>query len=472
MTFKPGLLIFFLSLVLTPVLHSASGEEEKSYTEEGVELQIIRVIPGDTLHAISGVYLKDPSRWPELLKYNSIPTKDPDLILPGMKLLVPVSYIKESMRAAILILKKQDVRFRRRGEPDWNETAENMKLYFEDTIRTMGESECRVQFATKDVLKISENSLVILRPEELTQEVQLLKGKVLASKARVLTDAAVIEPKQDATLFEAKIRDDKTTEVNVWKGEVNVKGGGEELVIGAGFATEVKLETPPLTPWKLPVLSEEKIEEMTLDLKPLSVQEMAQPQLESVGSFKPDAVDWEKMQGTLEAPSASPQKKIGKVTIYRVQIAIDRTFSDIIFDGEVAEAKIRVKSYPDGRYYWRMAGVDAAGNIGNYSSVKTFLLDRRPPAFDVIYPPADEKISEEFVEVRGKTEFGCKAFVDGIEVIVDREGFFRRIIYIPLGKYVINIRVIDKNGKEFTVSRTVERTQKEKKGFLKGIFGK
>ncbi|HLD28754.1 MAG TPA: FecR family protein, partial [bacterium] len=377
------------------------------------------------LHAISGVYLKDPSRWPELLKYNAIPTKDPDLILPGMKLLVPVSYIKENMRAAILIVRKRDVKFRRRGETDWNDTVESMKLYFEDTIRTMEESECRVQFATKDVLKISENSLVILRPEELTQEVQLLRGKVLASKARVLTDAAVIEPRDtlEAPLFEAKIRDDKTTEVNVWKGEVNVKGGGEELVLEAGFATEIKLEAPPLTPWKLPQLPEQKIEEMTLDLKPLSVTEMALPRLESAGSFQPDAVDWEKMEGSLDAPAASPaQKKIGKVVNYRVQIAIDRTFSDIILDGAVSEAKERVRNYPDGRYYWRMAGADAEGNLGNYSAVKTFLLDRRPPAFDVIYPSQDEKISEEFLEVRGKTEFGCKAFIDGVEVIVDREG--------------------------------------------------
>ena len=60
-------------------------------------LQEITGKDGDTLWSVSNHYLKNPQSWPEILKYNNLPSSDPNIILPGMKLRVPILLIKENL---------------------------------------------------------------------------------------------------------------------------------------------------------------------------------------------------------------------------------------------------------------------------------------------------------------------------------------------------------------------------------------
>ncbi len=187
-----------------------------------VKLQIIEVKPGDTLHGIADKYLKDPSRWPEIYQYNTNLIKDPDYILPAMELKVPVELIKEHLKTAHLIYLLREVRARRKGESGWQSAKLNMKLSNGDAIRTLRRSFARIGFETGEVLKIRENSLVILRPEEEREEVELLSVELRASQAKVLTAAAVIEPRLNPEGpkpdFKARVRKDKSTQVAVYQG--------------------------------------------------------------------------------------------------------------------------------------------------------------------------------------------------------------------------------------------------------------
>jgi hypothetical protein len=127
---KIFLLLFFI--FLTPMVYS-SGSAEETFQE-------ITVKEGDTLWGISRYYLKDPSRWPEILKYNQMSLNDPTIALPGMKLKVPVLLIKEHLREAHLIYILNDVRSRKKGGTIWERAKEGIELYNEDGIRTMEKS--------------------------------------------------------------------------------------------------------------------------------------------------------------------------------------------------------------------------------------------------------------------------------------------------------------------------------------------
>ncbi|MCK4802376.1 LysM peptidoglycan-binding domain-containing protein, partial [bacterium] len=102
--------------------------------EERVELIEVTVKKGDTLHKFAEIYLQDPSRWPEIYKYNKALVKNPHLILPAMKIKVPVGLLKDEIADIIRIRNK--VRTRKRGESEWERAVLRMRLFSEDGIRT------------------------------------------------------------------------------------------------------------------------------------------------------------------------------------------------------------------------------------------------------------------------------------------------------------------------------------------------
>ena len=48
--------------------------------------QQITIQPGDTMWSIANKYLKDPHRWPDIVKYNQLPTSDPTVDLTRVPL--------------------------------------------------------------------------------------------------------------------------------------------------------------------------------------------------------------------------------------------------------------------------------------------------------------------------------------------------------------------------------------------------
>lgn len=352
------------------------------------ELQTVTVRPGDTLWSISNTYLKDPKRWNELLKYNRLPAADPSIALPGMQLKIPVRLIKEQYRAAKLVYFLNDVLLRRSGISDWKGVAMDMDLYKDDTLRTQAAARADVRFFTGQVLNLYPNSMAVLRPpEDKNTDVKLLAGAMRGLRSRVVTPGARITPKTRDTEFGARITDDLTTMVQVYKGKADVEAQGKHVEVPAGFASEVKMDNAPSRPVKLPPMPE--LEEGSLtrlaagssarlsshggvvsltDVRPPKAGAVpaALPR-EASGSSRLPAQDAKAM----EAGDIVKMISVGNpVQAYHLQVSRTPAFTSTVLDKEYQSYDtINLNSVlPPGEYYMRVALVDLLGFEGKFSA--------------------------------------------------------------------------------------------------------
>ena len=362
------------------------------------ELQTVVVRPGDTLWSISNTYLKDPTKWNELLKYNRLPGSDPSIALPGMALKVPIRLIKEQYRAAKLIYYLNEVLFRRTGVTDWKGVAMKMDLFKSDTLRTRANARADVRFYPGEVLNLSPNPIAVLRPpDKKNTDVELLAGEMRGLRSRVVTASARITPKTKDTEFGAKLKDDLTTLVQVYKGKADVEAQGKTVEVSEGFAAEVKMDMPPSNPIKLPPLPE-------LEQTQTALASSGAPQLRtengvvslnlkkngkvpSVGAALPKDKD---LTGNLPKVGDVDDKNIDAAEIvkmisvanpvqsYHLQVSKDQNFTNLALDKtyDAFETIALADLMPSGDYYMRVSLVDLLGFEGKFSAPRRITVGK------------------------------------------------------------------------------------------------
>ncbi|MFB0527287.1 MAG: FecR domain-containing protein [bacterium] len=452
---KRGLILIITFLAIMSLFPLSRAQEER------VELIEVTVKKGDTLHKFAEIYLRDPSLWPEIHKYNKALVKDPNLILPAMKIKVPVGLLKDEIADIIHI--RNNVRTRKRGESEWEKAVLYMRLFSEDGVRTLSDSLARIKFIKGEILRLSENSLIILKPEEKEETVELLSGELRASEAKVLTASAVVEPQISPALakpdFKTKIKKDKTTLVSVYKGKVDLIAQGERVTIPEGFMSQAKLDYAPEKPIALPPppdLSEAKEE---LAKKP-GAPELAE---EKVLEEKIN------LEETLTGLDFSEKKRRLGIKYLHLQVASDPKFMDVIEDKRLESIeKYQRSRLPDGEYFWRISYVYEDEFESEYSPVRSFTVVTIPPGLEVSSPREGEEIPDEFIKVKGRTDEGCTVRVNDKRVYVNKEGDFFEVVYLALGKNIITVQSEDKKGNVAIVKRKVEVVPPKKRGFWGG----
>jgi len=424
--------------------------------EERVELIEVTVAPGDTLHKFANIYLRDPSRWPEIYRYNKELVKDPDLILPAMKIKVPVSLLKDEIADITYIM--NNVRTRKRGKSEWENAVLHRRLFSEDGVRTLSDSQVRIKFLKGEILRLSENSLIILKPEKKEETVELLSGELRASEAKVLTASAVVEPQVSPTLakpdFKTKIKEDKTTLVSVYKGKVDLVSQGERVTIPEGFMSQAKLNYAPEKPIALPAppdLSRAKEE----------LGKEAAPELPEEGKLEEKINLLESLAGL----DFSEQKTKLGIEYLHLQVASDSEFMNILEDKKLESIEEYKRSrLPDGEYFWRVSYIYEDELESEYSSVRSFIVTTAPPTLEVSSPREGEKIRDEFVKVKGRTAKDCTVVVNDKPAYVNEEGDFLVVLYLSQGKNIITVNSQDSYGNVAALEREVEIVTAKKKG--------
>jgi len=429
--------------------------------EERVKLIEVTVKKGDTLHKFADIYLRDPSLWPEIYKYNKALVKDPHLILPAMKIKVPVGLLKDEIADIIRI--RNNVRTRKRGESEWEKAVLYMRLFSDDGVRTLSDSLARIKFIKGEIIRLGENSLVILKPEEKEETVELLSGELRASEAKVLTASAVVEPQISPTLakpdFKTKIKKDRTTLVSVYKGKVDLIAQGERVTIPEGFMSQAKLEYAPEKPIALPPppdLGRAKEELAEAPTAPeLGEQEVLEEEIN--------------LEETLTVLDFSEKKRRLEIKYLHLQVASDPEFMDILEDKRLESIKEYQRSrLPDGEYFWRISYVYEDEFESEYSPARSFTIVTTPPELEVSSPREGEKIPDEFIKVKGRTDEGCIVRVNDKRVYVNGEGKFFTVVHLALGRNIITVQSEDEKGNVAIVKRKVEAVPPKERGFWGG----
>jgi len=447
-----------VAILLTIFLFSLCLFSLSPAQEERVELIEVTVKKGDTLYKFAEIYLRDPSLWPEIYKYNKQIVKDPDLILPEMKIKVPVTLLKDEIADIIYI--RNNVRTRKKGESEWEKAALYIRLFSEDGVRTLSDSQAGIRFIKGEILRLSENSLIILKPERKKETVELLSGELRASEAKVLTASAVVEPQVSPALdrpdFKAKIKEDKTTLVSVYKGKVDLIAQGQRVTIPEGFMSQAKLNYAPEKPIVLP---------SPPDLG-RAKEELAK---EAVAPELPEEAKLEEkinIEDSLVALDFSEKRAILGIKYLHLQVASDSEFNDILEDKKIENMEEYQRiTLVDGKYFWRVSYVYEDELESEYSPVRSFVVDTTPPGIEISFPQGGEQIEEELVKVKGKTDKDCKVKVNDKAVYVDDEGDFVAAVYLSRGKNVITVQSEDEYGNVATLKREVEAIPSEKRSF-------
>ncbi|MGA2090414.1 MAG: LysM peptidoglycan-binding domain-containing protein [Endomicrobiales bacterium] len=448
----------------------------------GEVLQEITVKDGDTLWSVATYYLKDPQRWPEILKYNNIPSSDMNVILPGMKLQIPVMLIKEHLRAAHLISMANDVLFRRKTESDWKNAQMDMALYNDDGLRTLAQSKAKVRFASGEILQVDENSLIILKPEKSHEEIDLISGGVRSSKTKILSSSSLIEPRIEprgkAPDFRTKVKEDKTTLVEVYEGIVDVTAQGKTITVKKGFGTEVKFQSPPSVPRILPPQPNMHTAlPGTTAPRPLLISQSSSMKITV-------PVPGEEPSSETKNEKSDASKVLGQmITKYRIEISTIASFSSVSINEMKSlktAADVSFKNYqlPDGIYYYRIAYIDDMGFESSFSSPVQFEVDTTPPVLTIAAPHDQQEIDTDFIEFSGTTEPGTDLQANDKTVPVDDTGKFLTALSGNLGKNVIKITARDHagnvtakelivykvNAKQTVTSQKTPQNDKEKSG--------
>ncbi|MBI5622989.1 MAG: LysM peptidoglycan-binding domain-containing protein [Elusimicrobia bacterium] len=433
---------------------------------ESMELQNIRVRPGDTLWSISNTWLKDPKKWDEILRYNRLPSKDPTVALPGMTLKVPTTLIKEDLRAAKLVQKRSNVLFRRRETADWRPAALDMELFRDDAVRTLEDSLARVNFVDQGVLQVDANSMAIIRPVKKDYDVFLKSGGVFVGRAKVVTVSAEITPRTTDTSYSAQVRADLSTRVQVYRGRATVKNQGKSVEVHAGMATEVRLGAAPAAPFAVPDLPEFEARgaEFTGDFKLVRAKAGVRGPLDTGRAPAAGA----------NAPAAAIEdiyvdvnnmRVLMPLLGYHLQFAYTQEFDRILWE-KTFEVESRIKpvdvKLPPGRYWARMFPIDLLGTRGQPRPAKLYMLGAggitalAGGGVRIIQPGSDgEVVGEASLRVTGQAPPGHGVMVNGRRARVDENGGFTALVSLNPGDNVIDVTAISAGGAASGAKRKV-----------------
>lgn len=310
-----------------------------------------------------------------------------------------------------------------------------------------------------------------------------------------------------STIWSTLVKGDGETIVSTQEGEVMVSAEGTLVIVGKGKMTRVKPKKPPSPPEEQSEEEKKFWEEerditaprLTVD-KPLDGEETESEKITVSGTTSPDVsllingvgvnpdafgkfemeVILKEGENRITITATNPAGKTITVTRkikYKKKVAEDTTPPEILInqpqDGTITnqnnivvsgvtekDAKVSVNNIPtsvnidgsfsqnisliEGRNTINITSQDKAGNIATKSL--SIILDTTPPLLSITSP--DKKIitNQTTLQLSGITEPGASVTVAGVDISVNSDGTFSRVINLREGINSLKVEAKDRAG--------------------------
>lgn len=329
---KFGWAIFLIGIIfLSPLSYAAE--------EEHFELKVVK---GDKLINICQKYLEDPQKWKEVAAINKL--KNPDLIYPGQKLIIPVHMLKGTPLEARVSFIKGEVIIQEKGKEEWIGLNLHDLVKQGSTIKTGNKAAVEITFEDGASFFLRANTTLGLTTAQkkgtfyTARKLFLQKGNTILrsvppsgarSRSEVVTQNAVAGVR--GTDFRASVDQEGTTRMEVLRGAIELEAQKKKVEVKEGEGSIVKKGEPPLKPRKL--------------LPP------------------PSPVDLEALYKSI--PISIKFTQVEKANFYRIMLAKDREIKDIVYEKVIKpEEKFLLTGIDDGLYFLQSQSIDDLGIEG------------------------------------------------------------------------------------------------------------
>lgn len=327
-------------------------------------------IPGDTLSQIGQTYLKNMRDWPKVQAVNSVSI--PEHLPVNTRIKIPVELLKVTPAPVTVTAVSGNVRYKS-GDGPFQPLAAGTQLNGGENVLSGPRSSAAYRFADGTVLtqqavsKLSFGRLAAYgKTGMVSTELSLESGRLEARAGKQLAPAGgfkVRTPVAVAGLRGTDFRlnmseDGKTLRNEVMEGAVAVAAEGKEVSVESGYGTVAEAGKPPEAPRRL-------------------LMAPAATGLDTLIERLPLSFAWPAVAGA---------------SAYRVQVARDAEFTEVLLDDVTAEAGITWQdNLPDGKYVLRIRAIDSAGLEGGNRD-HAFELDALPLPPAVLAPTLGERL--------------------------------------------------------------------------------
>jgi hypothetical protein len=256
------ILIGFLLISSLPSLCAAQTKAKSTSPYAKSDLIQFTAAKGDYLINICKKYLDSENRWQEVARINRL--KDPRKLQPGMKIAIPIAYLKGTPLEGKVTFVQGDAKAQPGGQESWVSLKLGDMVAQKSNLKTGTESALEITFEDGSSFFLrSDTQMGILKAQrvlssQLVRDLYLGTGRVLttvkeatgeAPRFKVRTPSAIASVR--GTEFRVAVDEAQKTYTEVMKSLVTVDAARASVDLAQGEGTVVKKGEPPLPPRKL-----------------------------------------------------------------------------------------------------------------------------------------------------------------------------------------------------------------------------